>query len=110
MHITYEVRKFITNIEMNNKNRTQSPIDGIEQRIKDLNVEQEVIIKVCTQLTQFLRVSTLYRLPINGAKNREEVERLKRIQSKFSRSREHIVNLPVEADFSSVMVDLKNIL
>ncbi|CAF3752607.1 unnamed protein product [Rotaria sp. Silwood1] len=59
MHITYEVRKFITNIEMNNKNRTQSPIDGIEQRIKDLNVEQEVIIKVCTQLTQFLRVSAL---------------------------------------------------
>ncbi|CAF1229005.1 unnamed protein product [Rotaria sordida] len=170
IHITYEVRKFITNIEMNSKNKTQSPIDEIKQRIKDLEVEQEAIIKVCTQLTQFLRanalnpsagvqnddvitglekllvdykhemdilqqamkinsttisnsssestdvikpeqifllVSSLYRLPINGAKIREQVEGLKCIQSKFTQNREHVVQLLVEADSSSVMIDLK---
>ncbi|CAF1121731.1 unnamed protein product [Rotaria sordida] len=193
MHITYEVRKFITNIEMNSKNKIQSPIDGIEQRIKDLKTEQEAIIKVCTQLTQFLRanalnpinddileyiehfireektkksagvqnddviaglekllvdykheidilqqamkmtsttisnnlsdstdiikpeqifllVGSLYRLPINGDKIREQVEGLKCMQSKFTQNREYVVNLPVEADSSSVMADLKNIL
>ncbi|CAF2766525.1 unnamed protein product [Rotaria sp. Silwood2] len=193
MHITYEVRKFITNIVMNSKNITQSPIDGIDQRIKNLKEEQEAIIKVCTQLTQFLRVNalnpvnddileyiehfireektkknagvqnddviaglekllvdyknemnilqqamkitsttisnnssnstdvikseqifllvgSLYRLPINGAKIREQIEGLKNIQSKFSKNREHVVNLPIEANSSSVMTDLKNIL
>ncbi|CAF3719844.1 unnamed protein product [Rotaria sp. Silwood1] len=193
MHITYEVRKFITNIEMNSQNKIQSPLDGIEQRIKDLKTEQEAIIKVCTQLTQFLRVNalnpvnddileyiehfireeklkksagvqnssviaglekllvdykcemdilqqgmkisattlsnnssdatkviepeeifllvgTLYRLPINGTKIREQVEGLKLIQSKFSRNREHVVNLPEQANSSSVMEDLKKIL
>jgi hypothetical protein len=35
----------MTNINMS----TQSPIDAIEKRIKDLKEEQEEIIKVCTQ-------------------------------------------------------------
>ncbi|CAF0979514.1 unnamed protein product [Rotaria sordida] len=58
----------------------------------------------------FLLVGSLYRLPINSAKIREQIEGLKRIQSKFTQNREHVVNLPVEADCSSVITDLKNIL
>ncbi|CAF3475891.1 unnamed protein product [Rotaria sp. Silwood2] len=58
----------------------------------------------------FLLVGSLYRLPINGAKIREQIEGLKNIQSKFSKNREHVVNLPIEANSSSVMTDLKNIL
>jgi hypothetical protein len=63
MHITYEFRKFMTNIDMNSSNNTQSPSEAIEQRIKDLKAEEEAIIKVCTQLTQFLRVNALN--PVN---------------------------------------------
>ncbi len=63
MHITYEFRKFLSNIKMNTNDNVQSPVEMIEQRIKDLKAEQEAIIKVCTQLTQFLRVNALN--PVN---------------------------------------------
>jgi hypothetical protein len=190
MHITYEFRKFMTNIDMNSSNNAQTPLQAIDQRIKDLKAEEEEIIKVCTQLTQFLRanalnpvnddileyiqhfireeqikrssgaqndavidglkklladytremsilqkameitqatnpsdltnaitydeifllVGKLYRLPINGAKIREQIEQIKIVQQKFSRNREQTVNLPLEADSSSVMADLRLIL
>jgi deoxyxylulose-5-phosphate synthase len=58
----------------------------------------------------FLLVGTLYHLPINGAKIRAQVEELKHVQHKFSRSREQIVDLPADANSSSVMADLKQIL
>ena len=58
----------------------------------------------------FTLVGTLYRLSINGAKIRAQVDELKRVQHKFSRNREQVVNLPSEADSSSVMADLKHIL
>ncbi len=178
---------------MSSSNGKKSPIETIEKRIKDLKEEQEAIIKVCTQLTQFLRanalnpvnddileyiqhfireeqtkknagvqndgvieglkkllvdyknemeilqqglkmsqtslatnssnqtnivkpeeifilVGTLYRLPINGAKIRAQVDELKNVQHRFSRNREQTVNLPTEADASSVMADLRQIL
>jgi hypothetical protein len=190
MHITYEFRKFMTNIDMNSSNNARTPLQAIDQRIKDLKAEEEEIIKVCTQLTQFLRanalnpvnddileyiqhfireeqikrssgaqndavidglkklladythemsilqkamettqatnpsdltnaitydeifllVGKLYRLPINGAKIREQIEQIKIVQQKFSRNREQTVNLPSEADSSSVMADLRLIL
>jgi len=53
----------MSNIKMNTNNNVQSPVEMIEQRIKDLKAEQEAIIKVCTQLTQFLRVNSLN--PVN---------------------------------------------
>ena len=172
---------------MSKNNSTQSPLEAIEQRIKDLRAEEDAIIKVCTQLTQFLRVNALnpvnddileyiqhfireeqtkknngalnndiidgleklsadykremeilqkamqntqptnssdivkheeifglvgklYHLPINGAKIRAQVNEMKNIQQRFSRNREQTVNLPPEADSSSVMADLKIIL
>lgn len=193
MHITYEFQKFLANINMNTGNNSQSTIDAIEKRIKDLKEEEQAIIKVCTQLTQFLRanalnpvnddildyiqhfireeqikknagtqnqgvidglnklledytqemkilqqtlqlsqtsltvdpanpadvvkqeeifrlVGTLYRLPINGPKIRAQVDELKNVQRKFSRNREQTVNLPDEAESSSIMVDLTYIL
>ncbi|CAF2157619.1 unnamed protein product [Rotaria magnacalcarata] len=45
MHITYEICKFMINIETNTGNNTQSPIDAVNKRIKDLKEEQEAIIK-----------------------------------------------------------------
>jgi hypothetical protein len=58
----------------------------------------------------FLLVGTLYHLPINGAKIRAQVDELKSVQQKFNRNREQTVNLPTEANSSSVMGDLKQIL
>jgi hypothetical protein len=58
----------------------------------------------------FLLVGTLYHLPINGANIRAQVDELKSVQQKFSRNREQTVNLPAEANSSSVMDDLKKIL
>ncbi len=193
MHITYEFQKFMTDVNISTSNNSQSVIAAIEKHIKDLKTEEEAIVKVCTQLTQFLRanalnplnddildyiqhfireeqlkksagaqndgvitglqnllanyrhemnilqqtmkisqislttnssdstnivqtedifllVGTLYRLPINGAKIRAQVDELKRVQQKFSQNREQTVNLPTEANSSSVMADLEYIL
>ena len=193
MHITYEYHKFMSDVQLNSGGNNQSAIKAVEQRIKDLKFEQEQIIKVCSQLTEFLRVNalnpinddmleyiehfireerlkksagahnesviaglekaladykremdivrqamktkattltsdssgsadvikqeeiftlvgTLYRLPINGPKIQAQVNELRRIQSKFSRNREEIVNLPRKADSSSVMSNLREIL
>jgi hypothetical protein len=63
MHITYEFRKFMTDFGLNASNKAKSPLEMIEQRINDLRTEEKEIIKVCTQLTQFLRVNALN--PIN---------------------------------------------
>jgi hypothetical protein len=193
MHITYEFQKFMTDVNISTSNNSQWVIAAIEKHIKDLKTEEEAIVKVCTQLTQFLRanalnpvnddildyiqhfireeqlkksagaqndgvitglqnllanyrhemnilqqtmkisqislttnssdstnivqtedifllVGTLYRLPINGAKIRAQVDELKRVQQKFSQNREQTVNLPTEANSSSVMADLEYIL
>jgi uncharacterized protein YgbK (DUF1537 family) len=188
--VTYEFRKFQVQVNLKTSSKVQSPVEAINQRIKDLKAEQEAIIKVCTQLTQFLRVNalnpvnddiieyiqhfireeqtkkaagaqnegviegleklladyrqemkivqqgmriaqtplasdpastmtsedifllvgTLYRLPINGAKIRAQVDEIKRVQQRFSRNREQIVNLPIQAATSSVMIELERIL
>jgi hypothetical protein len=183
----------MTNVNIGTSNNSQSLIDAIEKHIKDLKAEEEAIMKVCAQLTQFLSVNalsplnddileyiqhfireeqlkknagaqndavivglqsllanyrremnilqqskkisqislttnssnltngvqpedifilvgTLYRLPINGAKIRAQVDELKRVQQKFNQNREQTVNLPIEADSSSVMIDLQYIL
>ncbi len=48
---------------MSSNNNSQSPIEGIGKRIKDLKEEQEAIIKVYTQLTEFVRANALN--PVN---------------------------------------------
>ncbi|UJR14421.1 hypothetical protein I4U23_001418 [Adineta vaga] len=63
MHVMYEVRKFMTDIDISSSKTVQSPLEAIQKRIQDLENEQVEIIKVCTQLTQFLRVNALN--PIN---------------------------------------------
>ena len=183
----------MTDIDMNINSNAQPLIETIEQRIKDLQAEQEEILKVCAQLTQFLRanalnplrddvldyihhfireertknnagvlnngviaglenllrenarlsdipqnemiysqtitlinpsdttntvnlekifrlIDSLYRLPINGAKIQAQVNELKRIDHEFRQNRQQMVYLPPEADSSSLMTELKNIL
>ncbi|CAF4550329.1 unnamed protein product, partial [Rotaria sp. Silwood2] len=103
MYITYEVRKFITNIVTNSKNITQSPIDGIEQLIKDLKEEQEAIIKVCTQLGQFLRANALSPVNDNILEYIEDFIR----EEKTKRSAE-VQNDGVIVGLEKLLVDYKN--
>ena len=64
MHITYEIRKFMTDIDLNNsKYAGRSHVEIIEQLVTDLKTEETTIMKVCSKLTQFLRVNSLS--PIN---------------------------------------------
>lgn len=64
MHINYEIRKFITNISINKDNdKQQSPINALEQRIRDLKEEQAAIVSVCSHLSQFLFENALN--PVN---------------------------------------------
>ena len=57
----------------------------------------------------FLLVGKLYRLPINGAKICAQVDEMRRVQQKFIQNREKKINLPVTANSSLIMTDLKNI-
>jgi hypothetical protein len=64
MHITYEVRKSMTSLNLNtNNNGGLTAIELIEQRIRSLQAEERAIVKVCALLTNFLRVNALN--PIN---------------------------------------------
>jgi hypothetical protein len=51
----------------------------------------------------------LYKLPINGASIREQVEGLKQTQLQANTKREHFVKMPVNANSSTVMQQLINI-
>ena len=64
MHITYEVRKSMTSMNLNaNNNRGLTVVDLLEQRIQSLRAEEKAIVNVCAHLTHFLRVNALN--PIN---------------------------------------------
>ena len=63
MHITYEFERFTTNVKMGSRKSTQSQLNAVENRIKDLTYEQEQIKNVCAQLSQFLKANALN--PVN---------------------------------------------
>jgi hypothetical protein len=56
----------------------------------------------------FPLVGTLYRLPINGRKIREQVDGLKITQENIGRKRENYVQLPAKANNSTVMREFKS--
>jgi hypothetical protein len=58
----------------------------------------------------FPLVGTLYRLPINGRKIREQVEGLKISQGQVVLDRESCIQLPAIAASSRIMLQLKMIL
>jgi hypothetical protein len=58
----------------------------------------------------FPLVGTLYRLPINGRKIREQVEGLKINQGNVLLERESFIQLPATAASSIIMLPLKRIL
>jgi hypothetical protein len=115
-------------IKKNAGANNQSVIDGLKKLLNDYRYEMEILqlgLKMNqtslatnssnqTNIVQpeeiFLLVGKLYRLPINGAKIRAQIDELKMVQQKFNRNREQIVGLPIEAESSSVMEDLKHIL
>jgi energy-coupling factor transporter ATP-binding protein EcfA2 len=57
----------------------------------------------------FPLVSTLYKLPINGQRIREQVEQLK-LNQKKTEKRENFVQLPTKANSSKLMLQLKETL
>ena len=57
----------------------------------------------------FPLVGTLYRLPINGPKIREQVDKLKMDQNNLLTKREIFVELPATVNSSKVMNEFKNL-
>ncbi|CAF1508860.1 unnamed protein product, partial [Rotaria sp. Silwood1] len=58
----------------------------------------------------FNLAGTLYRLPINGKKIREQVDCLKISQNDISSKREVFVELPIKANSSAMMRQFENII
>jgi hypothetical protein len=96
-------------------------VQGLEKMMKDYEEEMNLFkqtIKnekdaskskdVLQPIEIFPLVGTLYRLPINGQKIREQVEGLKITQDNISAKREFFVELPAKAESSKVMLQFKN--
>jgi hypothetical protein len=92
----------MSNFKMDTNNNVQSPVEMIEQRIKDLKAEQEAIIKVCTQLTQFLRVNSLN--PVND----DIIEYIQHfIREERTKKNAGVQNDGVIAGLENLLVDYK---
>ena len=115
-------------IKRNNGAQNENIIDGLQKLLEDYRHEM-IISQQAVQMSQmsltsntstvcsitqlqdiFALVESLYRLPINGAKIRAQVDESKNLQQKFTRDREQMVDSPVLASCSNVMSDLKRIL
>jgi len=66
-------------------------------------------IETLTPEDVFALAGTLYHLPINGKKIRDQVEGIKMGQDKYGAHREIFVELPAKAASSKVMLQLKDI-
>jgi hypothetical protein len=95
-------------------------IQGLEQMIQDYQEDMDLFKKtikndkdpsnakdVLKSDDIFPLVGTLYRLPINGPKIREQVNGLKITQQNISAHREIFVELPAKAASSKVMLQFK---
>lgn len=56
MHITYELRKFISKISINSST-------VVDQRLKSLKAEKDAILEVCSKLAYFIRMNSIN--PVN---------------------------------------------
>ncbi|CAF3355793.1 unnamed protein product [Rotaria socialis] len=62
IHVTYEFQKQLTYLVMDNEHVTsssQSVISSIDRRIHELKQEEQIILHICTNLTLFLRMSSI---------------------------------------------------
>lgn len=104
-------------------NQSNNIIENLEQTIKDyeeeINLFKETIKNGKDPLNSkdvlkpdeiFPLVGTLYRLPINGQKIREQVKSLTISENNLSFKREVFVELPSKANSSTIMKQFKNII
>jgi len=111
------LRYFIRDEQMKKNNDV---VQGLEKMMKDyeeeMNLFKETIKNdkdssksqdVLQPEEIFPLVGTLYRLPINGRKIREQVDGLKITQENIGRKRENYVQLPTKANNSNVMREFK---
>ncbi|CAF5142801.1 unnamed protein product, partial [Rotaria sp. Silwood1] len=110
-------------MKKNAGNQNNDVIQGLEQMMKDYEEEINLFKKTIENEKDrsnakdvlksddiFPLVGTLYRLPINGKKIREQVDGLKISQNNISSKREFFVELPVKANSSTIMCQFKNII
>ncbi|CAF3385692.1 unnamed protein product [Rotaria sp. Silwood2] len=110
-------------MKKNAGNQNNDVIQGLEQMMKDYEEEINLFKKTIENEKDrsnakdvlksddiFPLVGTLYRLPINGKKIREQVDGLKISQNNISSKREIFVELPVKANSSTIMCQFKNII
>jgi hypothetical protein len=114
------IRHFIREEQMK---KNADVVEGLEKMMKDYTEEMELFKKVIEKEKDpsdsrdvlqpeeiFPLVGTLYRLPINGRKIREQVDGLKITQENISSKREIFVELPAKANSSKVMRQFKDAL
>ncbi|CAF4223693.1 unnamed protein product, partial [Rotaria sordida] len=119
------LRLFIKEEQMkkNAGNQNNDVIQGLEQMMKDYEEEINLFKKTIENEKDrsnakdvlkpdeiFPLVGSLYRLPINGKKIREQVDGLKISQNNISSKREVFVELPVKANSSTIMRQFQNII
>ncbi|CAF1157636.1 unnamed protein product [Rotaria sordida] len=119
------LRLFIKEEQMKKSagNQNNDVIQGLEQMMKDYEEEINLFKKTIENEKDrsnakdvlkpdeiFPLVGSLYRLPINGKKIREQVDGLKISQNNISSKREVFVELPVKANSSTIMRQFQNII
>ncbi len=111
------LRHFIREQEMN---KNTDIVHGLEEMMKNYEEEMDLFKQTIKNDRNsanaddilkpeqiFPLVGTLYRLPINGAKIREQVDGLQITQQNTSAQREIFVELPEKANSSIVMLEFK---
>ena len=189
MHVTYELKKSLTYVDVDNNQESSYPLNNIgsriDRRIELLKQEQEIIRHVCAKLRLFLTVSSinptnddvieyinhfireekdkkeagddnqkvidglenliqeyqeeikllksnvhdnsdrseiptieeifvfklqLFELPITGKYIKDQIENLNFNQMNIAEQREEYIDIPISADFTDTMQQLKQIL
>ena len=102
--------------------------DEVIQGLENMVAEYRCLINTLEQATQhqtvtasvnrtgesvadeiFTLIETLYNLPLNGIRIRQQVEGLRHSQDRFTEDREYRVILPPSAASSSVMIQLQSV-
>ncbi|CAF2996654.1 unnamed protein product [Rotaria socialis] len=119
------LRLFIREEQMkkNSGSQNNDVIQGLKEMMKSYEQEMELFKRtidsekdrssskdVLKSYEIFSLVGTLYRLPINGSKIREQVNGLNINQTKLISKQEVLVELPAKADSSALMRQFKNIM
>ena len=119
-YLEYFIR--LEQMEKHSRGQDNTVVEGLRQMMRDyeeeINLFKQTIkdekdpskakgVLKCDEI--FPLVGTLYRLPINGPKIREQVDKLKIGQNNLSTEREIFVELPATANSSKVMNEFKNL-